>query len=85
MQIGGVLTAPITAHGKSIIAHKIAEAEEEIARTALRRQYESNYLAAREKFGRLVAENLFPDLAARKKAETEGAPGEKEPVGAKSL
>ncbi len=70
----------IAAHGKSIIAHKIAEAEEEIARTALRRQYESNCLAAREKFGRLVAENLFPDLAARKKAEAEGAPADKEPA-----
>ena len=63
----------IAAHGKSIIALKIAEAEEEIARTALRRQYESNYLAAREKFGRLVAEHLFPDLATRKKAEGKAA------------
>jgi len=62
----------IAHHATTVRDLKIAEAEEEISRTALRRQYESNYLLAREQFGRPVAENLFPDLSARKLDADEG-------------
>ena len=39
---------------------KNADAEEEIAQGALRRQYEHNYLSARQTIGRIIAERLFP-------------------------
>ena len=41
---------------------KTCEAEEEIARGTLRRQYESNYLDARKQLGKMRAERLFPKL-----------------------
>jgi hypothetical protein len=41
-------------------ALKTAQAEEEIAQGTLRRQYEHNYLAARQALGRGIAERLFP-------------------------
>ena len=44
----------------AVRALKGAEAEEELAQAALRRQYEGNYLDARKSPGRPLAERLFP-------------------------
>jgi hypothetical protein len=49
-----------TALETAIRTLKAAEAEEEIAQAALRRQYELNYLEARKQLGRPLAERLFP-------------------------
>ncbi|MEW6756456.1 MAG: hypothetical protein AB1505_36610 [Candidatus Latescibacterota bacterium] len=48
------------AYEAAIRAEKAAEADEEIAQASLRRQYELNYLAARQRLGRARAERLFP-------------------------
>ena len=45
---------------------KTAEAELEIAREALIRKYEINYLDGRKKYGMRTADNLFPELYSRK-------------------
>lgn len=47
-------------------ARKLAEAEEELAQAALRKQYEHNYLDARKAYGAL-AERLFPPLSRRRR------------------
>lgn len=47
-------------HKNAIREEKMAEAEVEIAKEALIRQYEVNYLDARRKYGRLTCEKLFP-------------------------
>lgn len=44
----------------TVRAAKTADAEEEIAQGTLRRQYEHNYLAARQTLGRGISERLFP-------------------------
>ena len=44
---------------------KLAEAEGEIAKEALIRKYELNYLEARKTYGRQQAEKLFPRLSTR--------------------
>ena len=44
----------------AVRAAKTADAEEEIAQGTLRRQYEHNYLAARQSLGRGISERLFP-------------------------
>jgi hypothetical protein len=49
-------------------ARKLAEADDELAQAALRRAYEENWLDAQKKFGKAMAERLFPRL--RKRAET---------------
>ena len=41
---------------------KMAEAEVDIAKEALIRKYESNYLDARKKYGRTTANKLFPRM-----------------------
>ncbi|MBN1182044.1 MAG: hypothetical protein JXB49_07135 [Bacteroidales bacterium] len=41
---------------------KMAEAEVDIAKEALIRKYESNYLDARKKYGRITADKLFPRM-----------------------
>jgi hypothetical protein len=46
-------------------ARKLAEAEDELAQAALRRAYEANWLDARKKFGKLIAERLFPRIRRR--------------------
>jgi hypothetical protein len=50
----------ITLYQDAIRAHKMAEADEEIAQLNVRRQYEANYLNARKDLGRVLAERLFP-------------------------
>jgi hypothetical protein len=47
---------------------KTADAEEEIAKATLRRQYENNYLDARKQLGKIRAERLFPKLNTASKA-----------------
>ena len=44
---------------------KLVEAEGEIAKEALIRKYELNYLEARKTYGRQQAEKLFPRLSTR--------------------
>jgi hypothetical protein len=44
----------------AITAQKSAEAEEEIAQAALRKQYELNFYEASRLFGRTLADRLFP-------------------------
>jgi hypothetical protein len=58
-----------TALDAAIRASKAAEAEEEIAQAALRRQYEVNYLEARKQLGRTLAERLFPATRSSSPAE----------------
>lgn len=48
------------AYFNAITSQKSAEAEEEIAQAALRKQYELNYYEALRIFGRTVADRLFP-------------------------
>ncbi|MEQ9438721.1 MAG: hypothetical protein RIG62_06715 [Cyclobacteriaceae bacterium] len=50
------------AYDNAVNQIKISEAEEEIARSTLRRQYENNYLDARKQLGKIRAERLFPKL-----------------------
>ncbi|MDR2887287.1 MAG: hypothetical protein LBV26_04695 [Bacteroidales bacterium] len=49
------------------------QADEELARAAVRAQYESNYLDARKQFGRQHAEHLFPKVANRRGKRSGGA------------
>lgn len=58
----------IKAYEDAIKQVKTAEAEEEIARATLRRQYENNYLDARKQLGKIRAERLFPKLNTSSKA-----------------
>ena len=64
----------IAALTQTITERKKAEAEEEIAQLALRRQYELNYLEARRTLGRDLAERLFPRVSGRSVAEDPTAP-----------
>lgn len=50
----------LAALDSAVRAAKTADAEEEIAQGKLRRQYEHNYLAARQELSRSIAERLFP-------------------------
>jgi hypothetical protein len=50
----------ITSHADRVRAEKMAEADVELAAADLRRAYEGNYLDARKRFGRELAECLFP-------------------------
>ncbi len=45
---------------------KIVKAEEKIAQTKLREQYEINYINSRKKLGRVLADRLFPVINSRK-------------------
>ena len=63
----------ISRYHTAIRDQKIAEAEEEIAQSELRQQYEFNYLDARRKLGRVMADRLFPRTSTRQIAETEPA------------
>jgi len=42
--------------------HQLARAEEALARTNLRKQYEINYLEARKEYGWMAAVHLFPKI-----------------------
>jgi hypothetical protein len=64
----------LKAQNDAVRAQKSAEAEEEIAQGALRRQYEANYLDARRQWGRPFAERLFPRLYTGKAKDDGGDP-----------
>jgi len=68
----------LAALGDAIRALKMAEAEEEIAKNAVSRQYEGNYLDARKTLGRALAERIFPVSRSSSAAPTE-APAEPVP------
>lgn len=59
-------TNAIQAVENAIREIKIAEAEVDIAKEALIRKYESNYLDARKKYGRRTADKLFPSIYSNK-------------------
>ena len=62
----------ILAKNNAIRAEKMAEAEVDIDKEALIRQYENNYLDARKKYGKAAAEKLFPETRTRRSlVETE--------------
>lgn len=58
----------IAAYEASGLQVKQCQAEEEIAKATLRRQYETNYLDARKQFGKMRTERLFPKLKASPRA-----------------
>ena len=53
----------IKAYEEMVSQVKTCQAEEQIARATLRRQYENNYLDARKQLGKIRAERLFPKLS----------------------
>jgi hypothetical protein len=61
----------IAAQNDAIRALKTAEAEEEIAKNALARQFEGNYLDARKTLGRTLAERIFPTFRGTSAAPAE--------------
>lgn len=63
-KITGATTAQ-EALSDAIRKEKMAEAEVEIAKGALIKRYEHNYLYAREKYGKANAEKLFPRIYSR--------------------
>jgi hypothetical protein len=54
-----------TTFDNTLRARKLAEAEDELAQAALRRAYEDNWLDAQKKFGKSLADRLFPRLRKR--------------------
>ena len=68
----------MTTYEEKVREVKLAEAEGEIAKEALIRKYELNYLDARKTYGKQQAEKLFPSLASRLPVEEE-KPEEQEP------
>jgi hypothetical protein len=54
-----------TTFDNALRARKLAEAEDELAQAALRRAYEENWLDAQKKFGKTLADRLFPRLRRR--------------------
>ncbi len=63
----------LNAHRDAIRTQKGAEAEEDIAKSALRRKYEANYLDARKQWGRVLADRLFPNLYPSKRSGSDAA------------
>ena len=55
----------ILAKNNAIRVEKMAEAEVDIDKEAVIRQYENNYLDARKKYGKPAAEKLFPETRPR--------------------
>lgn len=60
-----VVKNALSGQSETIREEKMAEAEVEIAKEALVRQYELNYLDARRKYGRSTADKLFPKVQSR--------------------
>ena len=50
----------ISTYKAAVAAKKLAQSDEDIAKSALAAQYEHNYLEARKVLGRSIAEKLFP-------------------------
>lgn len=65
----------IKAYEESIKQLKTTQAEEDIAKATLRRQYEINYLDARKQLGKTLAERLFPKLNNSSRGEVANATG----------
>lgn len=59
----------INSLNEAIRKEKVSEAEVEIAKEGLIRQYEHNYLNARRKYGKRTAEKIFPSLQSRKRID----------------
>jgi hypothetical protein len=64
----------LTAQSTAITARAAADAEEELAQAALRRQYEINYYNAAKQLGKAGAEKLFPDFRSTAKTREQPAP-----------
>jgi hypothetical protein len=65
----------LAAQSTAIRDEKMAEAEVEIAKEALVRQFELNYLEARRKYGKATAEKLFPRIQSRNTSVEPDEPG----------
>lgn len=61
----------IKVYKNAVSAENLALSEEGIAKSALARQYEKNYLNSREVLGRVFAEKLFPTLKKKSSVKTE--------------
>ncbi len=59
----------IRAYREALQVLKVCETECEMACTALRRQYENNYLDARKQLGKVLAERMFPKLTVGSKSD----------------
>lgn len=66
--------AALAAQSTAVIARATADAQEELAQAALRRQYEINYYNAAKQLGKAGAEKLFPDFRSSAKAKEAPAP-----------
>jgi hypothetical protein len=63
----------LSAYYDSITILKSAEANEEISKSKLRRQYEFNYLDSVKEFGKSFAERLFPVISSKSKSSGDEA------------
>jgi hypothetical protein len=68
------VTDALAAADAAVTAKKVAEAIEENAQGALRRQYEINYLDARRLLGANKADRLFPYIRSAKKPAEDAVP-----------
>lgn len=64
----------LAAQSAAVTARAAADAEEELAQAALRRQYEANYYNAAKQLGKDGAEKLFPDFRRSARASDTPAP-----------
>ncbi len=72
-QVVATTRKAIRAYQECVQLLKVCETECEMACTALRRQYENNYLDARKQLGRPLAERLFPTFNTKKKSDKTSA------------
>jgi hypothetical protein len=64
----------LAAQNTAVINRATANAQEELAQAALRRQYEINYHNAAKQLGKAGAEKLFPDFRSSAKSSEKAAP-----------
>jgi hypothetical protein len=62
----------LTAYNERIRLLKVAEADEKIAKSNLRKQYEFNYYDSVKLFGKIFAERLFPPINGASKKKSNG-------------
>lgn len=72
----GVVENALGVHTTTIRDEKMAQAEVEIAKQALIRQYEYNYLDVRQKYSKSMCEKVFPRIQARRSSNELDEPDE---------
>lgn len=68
----GVVENALDVHSATIREEKMAQAEVEIVKQALIRQYEHNYLDVRQKYGKAMCEKVFPRIQSRRSSNDLG-------------